>query len=395
MQRQLVETVANRAAELLQTTVVVIDVQGRVIARGPGASRDLPAAALADPSFDAYIRVPLPFEPAGGAVLIARPGDPAELSPRLARVIVELVIAQAVVAHRLPNQHTLKNKFLHDILHGLVTEEQTLLREARLLGIDLVPPRAVLLIDAADFIADQASADQPSPALGASSERQVRVLIDSIVNFFHLPNDAICAYLGDGAIAVLKASNTRNLELWVGDNPLQEGGNTSWANLDALKRASQALLVRLRADTGGAIGIGVGRYHPGLRGLARSYQDARVALSLGRQLHGPNAVYCLDQLGMAAFVGIEDEHTKRELALHLLGPLDHEPELIATLERFFAENCNPGPTARHLGIHRNTVAYRLEKIASLSGLDPRRFDDAVQIRLALLVRTLHEGRGES
>ena len=49
--------------------------------------------------------------------------------------------------------------------------------------------------------------------------------------------------------------------------------------------------------------------------------------------------------------------------------------------------------ARALGIHRNTLSYRLDKIASLTGLDARRFDAAVQIRLALLLRALPEPVG--
>ena len=83
-----------------------------------------------------------------------------------------------------------------------------------------------------------------------------------------------------------------------------------------------------------------------------------------------------------------DEKTKTELAARLLSPLDHEPELLSTLEHFFAANCSPSATAASLAIHRNTLTYRLDKIALLIGLDPRRFDDAVQIRLALLLRSL-------
>ncbi|HEU5088034.1 MAG TPA: helix-turn-helix domain-containing protein, partial [Roseiflexaceae bacterium] len=92
-------------------------------------------------------------------------------------------------------------------------------------------------------------------------------------------------------------------------------------------------------------------------------------------------------LGMAAFVGISDEPTKVELATHLLSPLDPEPELLSTLQVFFAHNCCPSTAARELVIHRNTLAYRLQKIASLTGLDPRQFHDAVQIQLALLLRS--------
>lgn len=146
--------------------------------------------------------------------------------------------------------------------------------------------------------------------------------------------------------------------------------------------------MRLRADTGASISIGIGRYHPGIRGLARSYQDARVALSLGCRFHDRNQVHCLDRLGIAAFIGVADEQTKIELATYLLSPLDHEPELLATLDAFFASDLSPSSTASRLSIHRNTLSYRVDKITSLTGINPRRFDDAVQIRLALLLRKL-------
>jgi carbohydrate diacid regulator len=122
--------------------------------------------------------------------------------------------------------------------------------------------------------------------------------------------------------------------------------------------------------------------------LTESYQDARAALSLGCRFHGQNRVHCLDQLGIAAFVGVSDERTKIDLAVYLLGPLDHEPDLMVTLLSFFEHDCCPSSTAADLTIHRNTLTYRLDKITSLTGLDPRRFDDAVQIRLALVLRSL-------
>lgn len=77
-----------------------------------------------------------------------------------------------------------------------------------------------------------------------------------------------------------------------------------------------------------------------------------------------------------------------DLVTHLLSPLDHEPGLLATLNAFFAADCAPSVTACEWGIHRNTLAHRLDKIASMTVLDPRRFDDAVQIRLALVLRSL-------
>ena len=65
---------------------------------------------------------------------------------------------------------------------------------------------------------------------------------------------------------------------WAKDRP-SEPSISDWANLTALKRASDALLLRLRSDTGTAISIGIGRYHPGIKGLSLFYQDARAAIA--------------------------------------------------------------------------------------------------------------------
>ena len=62
--------------------------------------------------------------------------------------------------------------------------------------------------------------------------------------------------------------------------------------------------------------------------------------------------------------------------------------MLNTTKVFFAENCNPTATTKRLAIHRNTLLYRLNKVRLLTGLDPHRFQDAVQIYLALILREL-------
>jgi carbohydrate diacid regulator len=373
--------VAARAAELLDAPVVVTDAHGIIVASSQQGLTGLPYEMADRVLALGWLHVPLRCGDQVGEVVIAAPRAGAAVPPHLAEAIVELTIGQTTVVDQLPNQHELKNKLIDELLHGIVRDETAILREAKILGMDLGPPRAVLLIDATDFIA-RAEEDP------ARRQRQARRLIESVVHFFKLPSDTICAHLSDGEVAVLKASNSSNLDTWAEDLDNAELG-ASWANLTALKRASVALLGRLRADTGTAMQIGIGRYHPGLRGLALSYEDARAALSLGRRLQSQRGVHCLDDLGIAAFVGVADEATKVALALHLLSPLDHEPELLATLDAFFAADCCPSATAGRLAIHRNTLGYRLSKIAALTGLAPRYFDDAVLIRLALVLRALH------
>lgn len=384
---RIAKVVTERVAELLCAQVFVIDQHFVAIASSKPELVGLPFNHISSEQGIDYLRVPLPLATQVGEVIIGEPLNGEVISPRLVQVLVEMVINQTTVIDALPNQHQLKNQLIYDLLHGLIDNETIVLRQAKLLGLDLSPPRAVILIDAADYILGSGCWQQcEQETVEARERRRSQLVIGSIVSFFHLPNDTICAYIGDGEIAVLKASDTKNLGAWA--NREDASDSSSWANLAALNRAAGALLVRLRGDTGASISVGVGRYHPRIQGLARSYQDARAALSLGCRFHGRNQVHCLDRLGIAAFIGVADEQTKIELATYLLSPLDHEPELLATLDAFFAADLRPSSTASRLSIHRNSLSYRLDKIASLTGLDPRQFDDAVQIRLALLLRYL-------
>jgi carbohydrate diacid regulator len=399
---RVAKIVAQRVAQLLCAAVFVIDQHSIAIASSDRKLVGLSFNHICGKLTLDYLRVPINFDTQVGEVIIGKPDNGEEISPRLAQVIVELVVNQTAVIDALPNQHQLKNKFIYDLLNGLIDDEATVLHHSKLLGLDLTPPRAVILIDAADYILGNGVSDEdlenvsaslrPRVATSCLAEAQIRrratLVIGSVVSFFHLPNDTICAYLGDGEVAVLKASDTKNLGSWANRGDVPDQCSSSWANLTALKRAAEALLSRLRGDTDASISIGIGRYHPGMRGLAQSYQDARAALSLGCRFRDRNQVHCLDRLGIAAFIGVADEQTKIELATYLLSPLNHEPELLTTLDTFFSEDCCPSSTANRLSIHRNTLSYRLDKITSLTGLEPRRFDDAVQIRLALLMRRL-------
>lgn len=387
----LADALIAQVTQLLNAPITVVDAQDMVVA---SSDAQLVGRKLDRASIEAQhtsVRVALRPEPHVVEVIVGTPRDGEVISPRLAQALVELTMNHVPRREHgtADERPTLKDRFIHDLLHGLLTDEAAILREARFLGLNLTLPRAVILIDARDYVLAASSALAQTSS-DVEIQQRAKFLIDTIVEFFYLPNDTICANIGDGEIVVLKASDTASLVNWVERVETLEALSPSWTNLHALKRAGAALLARLQRDTGTAVSIGLGRYHPGVQGPMRSYQDARAALSLGQRFHGRNHVHCLDGLGMAAFVGVADEQTKIELSTHLLSPLSHTPELLETLTVFFARNCLPSATANHLSIHRNTLSHRLDKIAALTGLDPRQFDDAVQIRLALLLRELQQ-----
>jgi carbohydrate diacid regulator len=381
---QIAGEVSRKAAELLGASVIVADSRGTVVA---ASERELVGRAAASLQPRASPGFPLTVGERHGEISVSEPSGAETVPEQLTRGIIELLISQATQGRTLPDKEERKDAFIHSVLHGLTEDEDEVFRQARTLGLDLAPPRAVILIDASHYLLGAAESTGDGEPEEHARQR-ARHVISSIVSFFRLPDDTICAYIGAGEIAILKASDTKNLVQWAEQEDLSGHPGSSWANLSALKRAGEALLARLQADATAPFSIGIGRFHRGFAGLARSYEDARAALSLGRRFQVDAAVHCLDSLGTAAFIGVPDEQTKVDLARYLLSPLDGEPELIRTLEALFSENCRALAAARRLGIHRNTLGYRLDKICQLTGLDARLFEHAVQIRLALLLRSL-------
>jgi len=72
----------------------------------------------------------------------------------------------------------------------------------------------------------------------------------------------------------------------------------------------------------------------------------------------------------------------------------YRSELLATLEAYLAQDCNMNATAREIYAHRHTVAYRLERVRELSGLDPTSSADRERLGLGIkafriLAPTLH------
>jgi DNA-binding PucR family transcriptional regulator len=80
----------------------------------------------------------------------------------------------------------------------------------------------------------------------------------------------------------------------------------------------------------------------------------------------------------------------------VLGPVaDHDArrgtDLLGTLEAYFAAGSSPSRAAGILHVHVNTVAQRLERVATLLGADWQTPDRALELQLALRLRRLRTG----
>lgn len=126
----------------------------------------------------------------------------------------------------------------------------------------------------------------------------------------------------------------------------------------------------------------------GLR-LSDLQADLEEALALGRLLNLPPGVYptrFLWPLAMAM------ESTKgRDRLLCLLEPLEGHPELIRTLEAYLQSGLSLKGTAYRLGLHPNTVLYRLRRVQELSSVNLERVEDLCLLSLALQLYRVTEG----
>ena len=61
----------------------------------------------------------------------------------------------------------------------------------------------------------------------------------------------------------------------------------------------------------------------------------------------------------------------------------YRTDLVGTLDAYLAANCHMSATAAAIHAHRHTVAYRLERVRDLTGLDPMQSEDRERLGLGL------------
>lgn len=72
---------------------------------------------------------------------------------------------------------------------------------------------------------------------------------------------------------------------------------------------------------------------------------------------------------------------------------DQSQELARTIRAFAAAGLNVKRTAQKLGVHTNTVYFRLNRIRKLSGLDPRTYSGLTTLMTILRLLEIHHGAG--
>jgi sugar diacid utilization regulator len=138
--------------------------------------------------------------------------------------------------------------------------------------------------------------------------------------------------------------------------------------------------------------VGVSSFYSDPAELSRAIQEAELVLDVLRRSDGsggpipedigrgtyrllfrvlashPEEVRSFYEDTVAAIVRYDDQYAT---------------DLVGTLEAYLERNCNMNATAAAIYAHRHTVAYRLERVKDLTGLDPMQSEDRERLGLGL------------
>jgi sugar diacid utilization regulator/GAF domain-containing protein len=167
------------------------------------------------------------------------------------------------------------------------------------------------------------------------------------------------------------------------------------ADLAAIEKlAAQILAGAAPVMKPGSASVGIGNLANSVGELARSHLEARQALRLTRRAGGRGRVASYRSLGaFRLLLEVQSPEALRRFVDELLGTLlqyaqSRDTPLLETLEALSAARWIRRAAARNLGIHINSMSYRVERIEALTGLQLDDPETRVAISIALRARTM-------
>jgi len=262
-------------------------------------------------------------------------------------------------------QSEFQNSFLYDLLYGNLKRNDEIIATGDMLGWDFRRTHAVLI-----FLLPELDLYSPEWHLMDMLSRNVKQSF--IEKYYQNP-----ATLVRQNVLVVLVPVSKN-------NPVDQK-----AEILAL---TDSILPQTKAgELQNRVTCGMGQPYAEATNLFRSYQEAKVALEMGRLLD--IRVPFFSDLGLERILYKHDLQDLKEYYAHVLGELhkqdNTESSLIQTLESFADHQFDVSKTAEAVFLHRNTLRYRLNKIENILGKSLTDTNTRLDIVAALKIRRLH------
>ncbi len=378
------ELVVRRAAETLTESLreafgqaggvdAYLDAAGRIL----GARVRLVEAQedLEDGAEVAY-RLPIAWGRGSGNILCV--GTPSRGAEVVELLLPHLVLTASVLvdreATRIESDLRLRGELLLELLLEQRAPTGSVILAAERFGMDLGEEHFVALWDIDNF----------AGAIARHGLAEVRIL--------RLKQEIAQAIEQQARMAFGRAWVLPHLDDFVLVAGARSSDWTPKRTAEIMREMQGRLAPVLQRYALSGIAAGLGYPYSGAQGLRKSFDEAREALVVGRAQFGAASVTHFANLGLHRFLyGWFDTPRSRALALDLLRPLLEDDErgrgqLLETLRVYLEQHGRASAAAAQLGVHRNTLRYRLDRIESLLGVDLEAAN--VQLILQLILRTL-------
>lgn len=156
---------------------------------------------------------------------------------------------------------------------------------------------------------------------------------------------------------------------------------------------AMALLNTLEDEAGAIVKAGISDVHRRPEEWPAGYREALSALETGERFGRKSRVQVYGEQileRMAAGIPPEVRRSFRERFPAAGAGETMNAETRETAEALFDADLNLSVAARRMFVHRNTLTYRLDRIQRETGLDLRKFNDAVIFRMLMLMPQTEE-----
>ena len=372
----LAQQIVQRTTQIIPFKVNLIDAQGMILAstdpgrvgsvhpgaqlalaRGASVELDAAAARLL-PGARPGINLPLLVR---GIVcgVVGLTGEPEAVRQfgELVRAMAEMMLEQAQLVSELQHEKRYREEFVSQLIARSGVSDAAMQAWAARLALDLRVPRAMFVLEV--------------PEAGKRLD-QVLTQLQQVQADLALRWPALLtAVVSPGELAMLDA--------FPAAGPQQARAQQGRQRLQELQQVAQQALAS-------PFTLAMGVALPGLDGASASYESARQTARVGRARDQAQPLHSYLELSLPVLLsGLQDGWQAGQLR-QTLAPLrarDRSGVLLRTLSAWFRHHSHPTATARALHIHRNTLDYRLQKVAELTGLNLDETDDRLLLYVAL------------
>ncbi|MEY2440639.1 MAG: hypothetical protein QOJ46_65 [bacterium] len=159
--------------------------------------------------------------------------------------------------------------------------------------------------------------------------------------------------------------------------------------VDNAPEATLAAAARLAARLQRHGTVGLSSFYADPAELARAVQEAELVLDV-LTVSGEPIAEDINQGTYRLLFRVLASHPEEVRSFYedTVAPVvryddQYRTDLVGTLEAYLAANCHMSATATAIHAHRHTVAYRLERVRDLTGLDPMQSEDRERLGLGL------------